>query len=148
MDIKQRLKQVLVEDLNLEDMTPEQIRDDEILFSQGIGLDSLDAVELATGRSITLTARECAFGYRDSVFKRGLSARTVITRVRFALPRPWQAVLGYLDLQRKMEDTGVHAPKTDDTQAHSPRLANAHMRTTRTHIHVPSLMRTHARPHA
>ena len=46
MDIKQRLKQVLVEDLNLEDMTPEQIRDDEILFSQGIGLDSLDAVEL------------------------------------------------------------------------------------------------------
>ena len=46
MDIKQRLKQVLVEDLNLEDMTPEQIRDDEVLFSQGIGLDSLDAVEL------------------------------------------------------------------------------------------------------
>jgi acyl carrier protein len=46
VDIKQRLKQVLVEDLNLEDMTPEQIRDDEILFSQGIGLDSLDAVEL------------------------------------------------------------------------------------------------------
>jgi acyl carrier protein len=46
MDIKQRLKQVIVEDLNLEELTPEQIRDDEILFGQGIGLDSLDAVEL------------------------------------------------------------------------------------------------------
>lgn len=46
MDIKQKLKQVIVEDLNLEDMTPEQIRDDEVLFSQGLGLDSLDAVEL------------------------------------------------------------------------------------------------------
>jgi acyl carrier protein len=46
MDIKQRLKQVIVEDLNLEEITPEQIRDDEILFGEGIGLDSLDAVEL------------------------------------------------------------------------------------------------------
>jgi acyl carrier protein len=46
MDIRQRLKQVIVEDLNLEEITPEQIRDDEVLFGEGIGLDSLDAVEL------------------------------------------------------------------------------------------------------
>jgi acyl carrier protein len=46
MDIRQRLKQVIVEDLNLEETTPEQIRDDEALFGKGIGLDSLDAVEL------------------------------------------------------------------------------------------------------
>ncbi len=46
MDIKQRLKQVIVQDLNLEEITPEQIRDDEVLFGEGIGLDSLDAVEL------------------------------------------------------------------------------------------------------
>jgi acyl carrier protein len=46
MDIRQRLKQVIVEDLNLEETTPEQIRDDEALFGEGIGLDSLDAVEL------------------------------------------------------------------------------------------------------
>jgi len=46
MDIRQRLKQVIIEDLNLEEITPEQIRDDEVLFGEGIGLDSLDAVEL------------------------------------------------------------------------------------------------------
>ena len=46
MDIKQRLKQVIVEDLNLEEITPEQIGDDAALFGEGIGLDSLDAVEL------------------------------------------------------------------------------------------------------
>jgi acyl carrier protein len=46
MNIRQRLKQVIVEDLNLEEMTPEQIGDDEVLFGEGIGLDSLDAVEL------------------------------------------------------------------------------------------------------
>ena len=45
-EIKQKLKKVIVEDLNLEEITPEQIKDDEILFGQGIGLDSLDAVEL------------------------------------------------------------------------------------------------------
>jgi len=46
MDIKQKLKQVIVKDLNLEEVTPEQIRDDEVLFGEGLGLDSLDAVEL------------------------------------------------------------------------------------------------------
>jgi UDP-N-acetylmuramate dehydrogenase len=34
----------------------------------------------------------------------------VITRVRFRLPRPWQPVLGYLDLERKMAETGIARP--------------------------------------
>jgi len=46
MTVKEKLKKVLVEDLNLEDLTPEEIGDDEILFGEGLGLDSLDAVEL------------------------------------------------------------------------------------------------------
>lgn len=46
MDTKTKLKQVLVEELNLEDITPDEIEDDEALFGEGLGLDSLDAVEL------------------------------------------------------------------------------------------------------
>mgnify|MGYP001216236170 CR=1 FL=1 len=46
MSVKEKLKKVLVEDLNLEDITPDEIGDDEILFGEGLGLDSLDAVEL------------------------------------------------------------------------------------------------------
>ena len=46
MDIKEKLKLVLIEELNLEDVTPEEIGDDEQLFGEGLGLDSLDAVEL------------------------------------------------------------------------------------------------------
>ncbi len=46
MDIKEKLKLVLIEELNLEDVTPEDIGDEEILFGDGLGLDSLDAVEL------------------------------------------------------------------------------------------------------
>ncbi len=71
---------------------------------------SLDAVDLVTGRSVTLDAAVCRFGYRDSVFKHALAGKSVITRVRFALPKPWQPVLGYLDLERKMMETGNHQP--------------------------------------
>lgn len=46
MTTQEKLKQILVEDLNLEDISPEEIGDDEVLFGEGLGLDSLDAVEL------------------------------------------------------------------------------------------------------
>ncbi len=46
MSVKEKLKQVLIEDLNLEDVDPEEIEDDTPLFGDGLGLDSLDAVEL------------------------------------------------------------------------------------------------------
>jgi len=80
--------------------------------------ESLDAMDLATGRIFTLDAAQCAFGYRDSVFKHapaqegdfGLAGRAVILRVRFRLPRPWKPELGYLDLQRRMEEARVSQP--------------------------------------
>ena len=46
MTVKEKLKKILVEDLNLEDLAPEDIADDAPLFGEGLGLDSLDAVEL------------------------------------------------------------------------------------------------------
>ena len=72
--------------------------------------ESLDAVDLVTGRSVTLGPHTCAFGYRDSIFKHALAGRSVITRVRFRLPQPWRPVLGYLELQKKMSETGISSP--------------------------------------
>jgi UDP-N-acetylmuramate dehydrogenase len=72
--------------------------------------DSLDAVDLVTGRSVTLDAAACRFGYRDSIFKHDLAGKSVITRVRFALPKPGRPVLGYLDLERKVAETGITEP--------------------------------------
>ncbi|MGZ5241358.1 MAG: UDP-N-acetylmuramate dehydrogenase [Caldimonas sp.] len=72
--------------------------------------ESLDAVDLVTGRSVVLGPAICAFGYRDSVFKHALAHRSLITRVRFRLPRPWRPVLGYLELQKKIAETGITAP--------------------------------------
>jgi len=80
--------------------------------------ESLDALDLLTGQVFTLNAAQCAFGYRDSVFKHtssgpngiGLSGRALILRVRFHLPKNWKPVLGYLDLEKKMAETGISNP--------------------------------------
>ena len=44
--IKSRLKELLISELSLEDIEPSEIADDEMLFGEGLGLDSLDAVEI------------------------------------------------------------------------------------------------------
>ncbi|HET9976755.1 MAG TPA: UDP-N-acetylmuramate dehydrogenase [Burkholderiaceae bacterium] len=72
--------------------------------------ESLDLVDLVTGRSATLGVDACHFGYRDSVFKQALAGKSVITRVRFRLPRPWRPVLGYLELERKVAESGNARP--------------------------------------
>lgn len=45
-NLKKDLKEMLVRDLKLQDINPEDIGDADPLFEQGLGLDSLDAVEL------------------------------------------------------------------------------------------------------
>lgn len=72
--------------------------------------ESLDAVDLRTGLTHTLGPEECAFGYRSSVFKQSLAGCALITRVRFRLPKPWRPVLGYLELERKVTETGINEP--------------------------------------
>ena len=41
-----RLKHLIVETLRLEDLTPDQIQDDQPLIGAGLALDSIDALEL------------------------------------------------------------------------------------------------------
>ncbi len=45
-DLKEKLKTQIIEQLNLEDLTPADIEDDKPLFGDdGLGLDSIDALE-------------------------------------------------------------------------------------------------------
>jgi len=46
MTLREQLKQALIDDLNLQSVSPGDIEDDAPLFGDGLGLDSLDAVEL------------------------------------------------------------------------------------------------------
>lgn len=45
-NLKNELKEQIIEALNLEDMTPADIEDAAPLFGEGLGLDSIDALEL------------------------------------------------------------------------------------------------------
>jgi len=44
--LKQQLKKQIVEFLNLQSVNPDDIKDDEPLFGEGLGLDSIDSIEL------------------------------------------------------------------------------------------------------
>ena len=46
VELKENLKRLIVERLNLIDVSPEDIDDDMSLFKTGLGLDSIDALEL------------------------------------------------------------------------------------------------------
>ncbi len=45
-DLRTELKQSIIEQLNLEELTIEDIDNDDSLFGDGLGLDSIDALEL------------------------------------------------------------------------------------------------------
>lgn len=46
MSLENELKQLIIDELKLEDFTVDDIKNNETLFGEGLGLDSLDAVEL------------------------------------------------------------------------------------------------------
>lgn len=47
-ELRQKIKEVIVERLELE-MEPEEISDEEALFVEGLGLDSVEALEITVG---------------------------------------------------------------------------------------------------
>jgi acyl carrier protein len=46
VDLKQQVKELIINALELEDVKPENIVDSAPLFGEGLGLDSIDALEL------------------------------------------------------------------------------------------------------
>lgn len=62
--------------------------------------DYVDCVELTTGKRERLSAEQCRFGYRDSIFKHEYQGRYAIVAVGLRLPKVWRPVLTYGDLTR------------------------------------------------
>jgi len=58
--LKEQLKKQIIEFLNLISVKPEDIKDDEPLFGEGLGLDSIDSIEL-----IVLLGREYGIDIKD-----------------------------------------------------------------------------------
>ena len=58
--LKAKLKTQIIQFLNLTDLTPADIKDDEPLFGDGLGLDSIDSLEL-----IVLLKKEYGINIKD-----------------------------------------------------------------------------------
>lgn len=63
-------------------------------------IESVTAWHIPEGRLMTLSKKECAFAYRDSIFKRAAPGTWLIVSVRFLLPMRWIPALSYPDLQK------------------------------------------------
>ena len=85
---------------------------------QNIGAYGVEVREFIAGveawdrhskRLLRLTNTECAFGYRDSLFKREPD-RYIVTAVEFALPRQHELRIDYAGIREELDTLGINVP--------------------------------------
>jgi UDP-N-acetylmuramate dehydrogenase len=69
--------------------------------------ESLEALEIETGQLKTFNAEDCAFGYRESIFKTNLRGKYIITSVIFKLKKVAEYNTSYGAIQETLESMGV-----------------------------------------
>lgn len=62
-------------------------------------IESVEAVDLKSLRKFNLSAQECCFDYRYSIFKESSHQSFFITHVNFKLPKTFEPILSYAGLQ-------------------------------------------------
>lgn len=77
-------------------------------------MHSLTAFDRIGKRFVEFAAADCAFAYRDSLFKSGQPGRHVIARVRFRLSRQPQLQTGYGDIRQALESRQITQPTASD----------------------------------
>lgn len=65
-------------------------------------LESVSVLDRRTNEKLSLTARECAFGYRDSVFKSSAKNRYLVLDVTFRLRRAGAPKIRYGELEKRL----------------------------------------------
>lgn len=92
---------------------------------QNIGAYGCEARDIVTavtvydrraGVETTLDTADCAFGYRDSVFKRGARGRYIVLAVELALKEDGGPALRHEELARVVAERGTTRPSVDDVR--------------------------------
>lgn len=98
-------------------------------------IDSVQVVEIESGKQKRFTSEECQFGYRDSIFKRALKGKVIILNVTFRLnktgesngemvtgsrgdiiERPSHLKLDYGEIRAELERSGISEPAVSDVR--------------------------------
>jgi UDP-N-acetylmuramate dehydrogenase len=75
---------------------------------------SLQAVEIGSGKVVTYMKDECQFGYRDSIFKKEVKDKFVITGVNLRLHRAHKVNTSYGAIQEVLKTQGITEPTIHD----------------------------------
>jgi len=67
-------------------------------------IQSVEIVNLETGKRMTLSAKDCRFSYRESIFKNELRGKVVITHVTYRLTRDHVFCTQYGELEKELEN--------------------------------------------
>ncbi len=77
---------------------------------------SLDAIHIETGKKVQLNYNDCAFGYRDSIFKHVFKQQYVVVSVVFKLNKTPKLNLTYEPLVEKLKGKNIHSPTISDVR--------------------------------
>ena len=78
-------------------------------------IETVEALEMASGQTVTFNNRQCGFDYRDSFFKKN-KGKYLITAVQFRLSKRFEPNLRYADLHLELSRT-VHVTMESVRQA-------------------------------
>lgn len=70
----------------------------------------LDGIFLENGQAATFNRKDCSFGYRDSIFKRDLKGRFLITSITLELSRNSKPDISYRALSDEIKRVGLTEP--------------------------------------
>lgn len=73
-------------------------------------IESVEAIELATGAKHVFSKADCRYGYRQSRFKGEWLGRFVITHVTYRLSRNFRPQLDYGNIRKELEHRGIEHP--------------------------------------
>ena len=74
----------------------------------------LEALHIQSGEVQTFNAEQCAFGYRESVFKRNLKDQYIITSVEFRLQKEAKVNTSYGAINDELAERGIAEPTIRD----------------------------------
>ncbi len=77
-------------------------------------IDGVRFVRWSDGEARELTASDCCFGYRDSLFKGALHGTGIVTAVTFRLSRTPRLQTGYGAIRDELARAGIEAPNPRD----------------------------------
>ncbi len=66
-------------------------------------VEKVEAIMIETSKKRTFSAKECSFGYRDSIFKKELKHKCIITHVTFRLNKQHIFRTHYPDLEKELD---------------------------------------------